>query len=253
MRFRNKRNSTTICSNSEGASTAGRPRTVNSATAQPLEQHDLAARSSSSQRQGMHRLKELLALLAVAASVMATAPAALASPVTVSKSGAYGYWAGAVDANHCGSDYFGAYIVPITGYITGTPVYKRRRQVIRQNSRIDYWDGSSWVAYKWTGWKRATVNGTDWALLGEDQHDVAPRRVYRVVQFYEWWVSGRRVGRVTNLFDQYSYQSVGGVGPTESRRRTARSIDSPSPACKGRAPAGALPFSFGLSQPRASA
>jgi hypothetical protein len=212
MRFCNTRNSATSCSNPQGSSTAGRPRIMS--TTPPVRHHDLPARASSSQRRGMHRLREPLVLLAVTASMMAAAPAALAAPVTVSKSGAYGYWAGAVDANHCGSDYFGAYIVPITGYITGTPVFKHRRQVIRQNSRIEYWNGSSWVAYKQTGWKRATVNGTDWALLGEDSHEVARRRVYRVVQFYEWWVGGRRVGKVTNLFDQYSYQSVGGVGPT---------------------------------------
>ena len=40
-------------------------------------------------------------------------------------------------------------------------------------------------------------------------YTVASGQYYRVVQFYEWWLSGVRVGTATNLFDQYDYMAPG--------------------------------------------
>ena len=156
-------------------------------------------------RVDISRLSRPLAVAAVLTAMLVSVPAALAAPVTTSLSGAYGYWQDDLGPNYCNADWFGGYIAPIQPYISGTPRYPNSSQTIRLNTRIDYWNGSAWVAYKSTGWKSRNVHGTGWALFTDNTHTVPQRRYYRVVQFYEWWVGSTRVGTATNVFDQRSY------------------------------------------------
>ena len=161
-----------------------------------------------------HKTSRVIAVACVALALAAiTARSASAAPITIQSSGSYGYWAGEVGGNVCDWGMgFGAYIHPVEPYITRTPRYPTQTQVIRMFSRVEYWAGSAWKYYTQdSAWSSRTVTPSQsFALVSANFPNVASGRYYRVVQFYEWWVNGVRVGTVTNRFDQSEYLVMGG-------------------------------------------
>jgi hypothetical protein len=174
-----------------------------------MEGHSLA--SEGPVRRVALRLVILAAL--VVAGLIAVVEPAHAQPVTIQKSGSYGYWAGSANANNCGN-LMGSYVQPIEPYLTRSPSYPNHTQTIYMTSRIDYWTGTVWAVYKWDPWQSHVLQpGVELALFSTNSQTVSSRRYYRVVQFYEWWVNGVRVGSATNLFDQSDYFAAW-VAPT---------------------------------------
>jgi hypothetical protein len=163
-------------------------------------------------------MKKRLVICAAFAAIMTAlcAAEALASPITISKSGAYGYWAGEISQNMCISGSMGTYIQPVQPYVTRASQYATQTQTIRMYSRIEYWNGSAWKYYTQDStWTSRAVQPGQYALFSTLDIDVQHGLHYRVVQFYEWWVNGVRVGTATNRFDQSEYLTLGGsVGST---------------------------------------
>ena len=155
----------------------------------------------------MPRLAKIIATAALAALALgALASPASANPVTTYKSGSYGRWGGTAQKNVCGKDWFSAYVHPVEPWISRAPAYVNYTQTIRLVSRIDYWTSSGWVVYRTLGAQtRILPPNQAWALFSSTDVTVASGRYYRVVQFYDWFVNGVRIGTVTNLFDQSEY------------------------------------------------
>lgn len=154
--------------------------------------------------------------LAVCLAAFAAAQAS-AAPITISYAGATGTWGGEIARNVC--DYglgFGASVTPVEPFVNRTPSYPSQVQTIRMFSRIEYWNGSAWAYYTQdANWSSRTVSPGQMAFFTTHGLNVREGLYYRVVQFYEWYVNGVRVGTVTNLFDQSEYQVLGGsVGST---------------------------------------
>jgi hypothetical protein len=161
-----------------------------------------------------------MAAAVAAISALAVASPAAANPVTIARSGSYGFWGGNDGTNVCGKDFYSAYIQFVAPYISRTPAYPNHTQTITTTSQIEQWTGTAWAFYKSDGGQtRVLPPGTEWALFTPvGSNTVAPGRYYRVVQFYEWRVNGVVVGRVTNVFDQYEYSAwAAWVAPTGSQ------------------------------------
>jgi len=155
------------------------------------------------------KVRIVLAALALMIGVQAIgATAAEANPVTIAKSGHTGFWAGDERVNVCMPFYIGL----AQPYVTRTPDYPNYTQVVRLQSKIQYWNGSSWAPYKTTTWQERTMRpGEGAALFSQPSALVGGHQHYRVVQDFEWWIGNVRVGTVTNLFDQSSYQGFDGA------------------------------------------
>lgn len=137
-----------------------------------------------------------------------TSPA-FAGPVTIQQSGAVGYWYDQNQPNLCMRDSFGGAIQIVEPYVTRTPNYTNRTETIYVQSRIDYWNGSGWAAYRAGPWvNRTLAPGQKVALFSQPWYSVPRGRYYRVVQYYQWYVGSTRVGTVTNLFDANSYSAA---------------------------------------------
>lgn len=163
-------------------------------------------RASSGRRRLACRVIVALTLVALAIGSSASA-----SPVTIHQSGSVGYWGGNAGPNTCGKDWFSAYVMPVSAYVSRAPAYPNHTQVVRTTSQVEVWNGAAWAFYRSDGGQTRTLPpGTVWALFSPiTSITVAPGRYYRVVQFYEWRVNNVVVGRVTNLFDQYEYMASG--------------------------------------------
>jgi hypothetical protein len=161
------------------------------------------------------RARIISAVLAIVAMALCAAQA-LASPLPVSGSGTTGTWAGALSQTVCNNGSLGTYIQPEQPILTRTAKYPTQMQTIRMFSRIEYWNGSAWKYYTQDSvWSSKAVQPGAYAIFYTNTIDVQHGLFYRVVQFYEWWVNGVRVGTVTTRFDQSEYLSLGGsVGST---------------------------------------
>jgi hypothetical protein len=159
----------------------------------------------------MTRKLKMLAGTAAISAVISIAGLGAAQPagaqVTIQQ-----YKAGFADhfqdqANVCGNN-LGASIDPIDLYLSRTPYSPSRAQTVRMFTRIDYLTSSGWAFYKQDPvWQVRTFQpeSSDWVLVSTPTFSVARGNYYRVVQFYEWWVNGVRVGTATNLFNQSEY------------------------------------------------
>ena len=109
-------------------------------------------------------------------------------------------------ANVCGV-MLGGYIDPIDLYLSRAE-YGPWAQTVRMFTRIEYLTSSGgWAVYAQDPvWQvRAFRPDYHWELLSTGSFSVPRGRYYRVVQFYEWWANGVRIGSATNLFSQSEY------------------------------------------------
>ena len=110
-------------------------------------------------------------------------------------------------ANVCGVLFGSGYIDPIDLYLSRAE-YGPRTQTVRMFTRIEYLTKSGgWLlqAQDPVWQSRAFRPNYDWELMSTGSLSVPRGRYYRVIQFYEWWANGVRIGSATNLFNQSEY------------------------------------------------
>jgi hypothetical protein len=139
--------------------------------------------------------------VALAAAALALSAVPAHAVVTISQWGAPGSWNGAEGTNNCtGAPREITTLSPIVG---GSPAYPGAYQQVQMIPKYEYsGNGTNWYHGGWGNWQTATTYGTRSVRFGVQTTSITAGGYYwRVKMLFRWYVSGRQVAEVTNLFN----------------------------------------------------